>query len=66
MQKMEEKINNFILYYKSLDKEKKKELREAFLKKTLLSYPSWYVKLARGKFSILELDLLGRICGDVF
>ena len=44
MQKMEEKINNFILYYKSLDKEKKKEIREAFLKKTLLSYPSWYVK----------------------
>ena len=30
---MEEKINNFILYYKSLDKEKKKEIREAFLKK---------------------------------
>lgn len=63
---MGEKSNDFVLYYKKQNIKKKKAIREAFLKKTSISYPGWYSKIARGKFSILELDLLTSICGDVF
>ena len=63
---MGEKSNNFVMYYKSQDMKKKKEIREAFLEKSRLSYPAWYSKLARRKFSILEIDVLVKICGTVF
>jgi len=57
---MGEKSNNFVTYYK------KKAIREAFLEKTSLSYPAWYSKIARRKFSVLEIDVLVKICGTVF
>ena len=63
---MEEKSSKFILYYKSFDTDKKRMIREAFLERTSLSYPSWYSKLARKRFSKLELEVLVKICGVVF
>nr|DAW73145.1 MAG TPA: hypothetical protein [Caudoviricetes sp.] len=63
---MGEKSNNFVTYYKNQDMMKKKAIREAFLEKTSLSYPAWYSKIARRKFSVLEIDVLVKICGTVF
>lgn len=63
---MEEKSLNFVLYYKKQDKMKKRAIRDAFLEKASLTYPSWYQKLAKKRFSKLEMDALEDICGTSF
>lgn len=63
---MEEKVENFILFYKEQDEESRVRIRECFLEKTGLSYPSWYSKISRKAFSRLEMEALSNICQKDF
>lgn len=56
----------FELYYKDLTEDKKKYVREEFLKMSGLSYPAWFTKRQRGSFTLLEIDALKRITGRSF
>lgn len=63
---MEEKVEKFILFYQTLDLKKKREIRNSFLKETMLSYPAWFSKIKRKSFSLLEIKLLSKICDTDF
>lgn len=41
-------------YYQSLDEEMKKEVRNNFLEGSGISYPTFYSKLTRENYSLLE------------
>jgi hypothetical protein len=41
-------------YYKSLSLDARKAKRDAFIAKSGISYPTFYSKMARGSFSLLE------------
>ncbi len=60
------KYPKFLKYYKSLQTEKKIEVRDEFLLKSGLQYPSWYSKIRTGNFSKLEISALSEICGVDF
>lgn len=51
---MNEQIKTFKEWYNSLSSDEKSEFRDAFLAASGLKYPSFYSKLARGVFSLLE------------
>ena len=63
---MKQKIENFIVFYHSQDLQKRREIRDEFLSRSGLSYPSWGSKLTRKKFSPLEIDALESICNLSF
>jgi hypothetical protein len=45
-------------YYRSLDIDAKKSLRDSFLERCNMPYPTFYSKLARNHFSLLEMEAL--------
>lgn len=55
-------IKDFSKYYKSLPLQDRNRIRDKFLERTGLAYPSWYSKLASGHFSKLEISLLEDLC----
>lgn len=63
MQRKKEITEKFIAYYKNQDVEKRREIRESFLERTMLSYPAWFSKISRKCFSPLEMKLLCSLCG---
>jgi len=56
----------FSEFYKELTVQERVNVRDAFLDKSGLRYPSWYSKIKEGQFSKLELDALSEICGVEF
>ncbi len=56
----------FIEYYFTLSPKEKQRVRDEFLKSSGISYPTWYSKLNRNNFSILEMKELSRICNLEF
>lgn len=60
-----EKIS-FRDYYFSLPTEEQRKLREEFLSRSGLSYPSFYGKLHRKKYRPLERNLLEELTGETF
>jgi hypothetical protein len=66
MKIIQEKVDLFIDFYKNQDIEERRRIREAFLEKSRLSYPSWYAKMKRKVFNSLELSALSEICGHEF
>jgi hypothetical protein len=63
---MKEKVANFIDFYQRQDVNERRRIREEFLKTSGLSYPAWYAKLQRKKFSALEIRALEDICHQEF
>ncbi|RHJ80653.1 hypothetical protein [Parabacteroides sp. AM08-6] len=53
-------------YYQSLDEERKKEIRNKFLEESGISYPTFYSKLNRENYSLLERKVLETICQMTF
>lgn len=53
-------------YYQSLDEETKKQVRNNFLEGSGISYPTFYSKLTRENYSLLERRLLEKICQTTF
>lgn len=51
-------------FYKSLNREKQREIRDGFLMESDVSYPAFYAKLRRNNFSKLELKALKKIIGN--
>lgn len=51
---MNNQIKTFKEWYNSLSSDSKSDFRDAFLVATGLKYPSFYSKLSRGVFSLLE------------
>ena len=49
-------------YYQSLDEERKKAVRDQFLVASGISYPTFYSKLTRENYSLLERRALETIC----
>jgi chemotaxis methyl-accepting protein methylase len=45
-------------YYRNLDTNVKKNLRDSFLEKCNMPYPTFYSKMARDHFSTLEREAL--------
>jgi chemotaxis methyl-accepting protein methylase len=45
-------------YYRTLDIDSKKSLRDSFLERCNMPYPTFYSKLARNHFSVLEREVL--------
>ena len=66
MEKKKFDKKKFELYYKELPEDKKKFVREEFLKMSGLSYPAWFAKRQRGNFTMLEMDALKSITGRSF
>lgn len=60
--KIKLKVEDFSSYYKKLSILERNRVRNEFLEKTGLAYPSWYSKLSSGHFSKLEQSLLEDIC----
>lgn len=56
----------FLDYYRSKSASERIEIRNRFLKESGVTYPSWYVKICRGRFRVLELKLLSDICKNKF
>ncbi len=50
-------------HYKGLSEKERVEVRDKFLEKTGLSYPSWYGKIRNMNFTKLEMTALCDICG---
>ena len=53
-------------YYQSLDEERKKAVRDQFLVASGISYPTFYSKLTRENYSLLERRALETICQTSF
>ena len=56
----------FLDYYEGLPDDEKRRVRDEFLDRTGLSYPSWYTKRTRGRMSKPELAILSEITGRDF
>lgn len=63
---METKIKNFQKWFKRLDRQRRIEVREAFLEQSGMSFASWYPKVRAGRFSTLQIKLLEKITGITF
>ena len=61
---MNNEVKIFKDWYDSLTLEERKEFRTVFLKETGLLYPSFYSKLARSKFSLLEQRFIQEYAGE--
>lgn len=53
-------------YYQSLDEEMKRTVRDQFLKESGVSYPTFYSKLTRENYALLERRALETICQTTF
>lgn len=53
-------------YYQTLDEEKKKAVRDQFLMASGISYPTFYSKLTRENYALLERRALETICQTTF
>lgn len=51
---MNKAVKTFKEWYDSLTLQEKKDFRALFLKETGLSYPTFYSKITRSNFSLLE------------
>lgn len=60
------KLLDFMVYYSGLDDRERMRVRDEFLERAGLSYPSWYAKMSSGSWKRLELLALGDICGERF
>lgn len=60
---MKERIKRFIDFYRSQEIGRRKEIRDEFLRRSGLSYPSWGSKLNRENYTLLEIAALEDICG---
>jgi hypothetical protein len=49
-------------YYKSLDEEQKREVRDKYLAASGMSFPTFYSKLRRGNYTLLEQKAIESIC----
>ena len=63
---MDEKINNFVKWYESLEPGKKRDVREKFLRHSGLRYPTWFYKIKKRSFQPLEMQLLEDITGQTY
>ena len=62
----ESKKMTFKDYYKSLILKEKKRIRVEFMAGSGISYPGFNTKIARGNFTLLEKELMKRICDFEF
>lgn len=53
-------------YYHSLDNSNRTALKCEIMKNFGISYPTFYSKLSRGKYSPLEKNEIERLCGRTF
>lgn len=53
-------------YYQSLNEELKKLVRNQFLEESGVSYPTFYSKLTRENYTLLERRALEKICQTTF
>lgn len=60
---MNQEIKTFQEWYNSLSTENKEVFRYQFLSATGLKYPTFYSKLARGRFAKLEQDFIIKYAG---
>lgn len=60
------KKKSFLEYYSEVNSAEKKRIRDSFIVESGLSYPSWYSKLARKNFTLIEMKCLEDICGKSF
>ncbi len=60
---MKNDIKTFKEWYASLQSNEKAHFRDAFLAASGLKYPSFYSKLARGVFSLLEQKFITDYAG---
>lgn len=60
---MKERIKRFIDFYRSQEIGRRREIRDEFLRRSGLSYPSWGSKLTRENYTLLEIGALEDICG---
>jgi hypothetical protein len=56
----------FKYYYEGLPEEEKTSIRNAFLSASGIAYTSFYYKLRKGKFSLLEQSKLEELCNRKF
>ncbi len=56
----------FKKYYYSLEEKTKILIRDAILVKCGISYPTFYSKLNRNKYSLLERKAIEEVCGVSF
>lgn len=49
-------------YYDQLDDRRKIELRKQIMSESGMSYPTFYHKLAKNKFSLLERNMIAKLC----
>lgn len=52
----------FKKHYKALSSQEQKQLRDDFLRETGIAYPTFYSKLSRESYTILERKLLDKLC----
>lgn len=57
---------SFLEYLKGLNESERVNVRDEFLKKTGLKYPSWYAKMSTGNFRKSDLIVLELICKEKF
>lgn len=57
---------SFMEYYRGLNESERVKVRDEFLKKTGLKYPSWYAKMSSGNFRKIDLIALELICKEKF
>lgn len=53
-------------YYQSLSEEMKKKVRDTFIIESGISYPTFYSKMTRENYSLLERKSLENICQTNF
>lgn len=53
-------------YYRNQSSEEKERIREEFISKSGIKFPTFYAKLNSGRYSKLEQQLMERICSNEF
>lgn len=56
----------FVDYYKSLLLPEQKRIREQFIRETGIAYPTFYSKMKRNNYSLLERKTLENLCDQSF
>ena len=56
----------FKYYYEGLPEDEKTSIRDGFLSASGIAYTSFYYKLRKGKFSLLEQNKLEELCNQKF
>jgi len=63
---MAKKEKNFFEYFQGLPETERVKVRDEFLEKTGVKYPSWYAKMSRRTFLRRDLVVLEMICKQKF